>query len=40
LGKSELVYALVAVEKQRQQQEPDAYWPDYYARFFIENYLQ
>ena len=38
LTKSELVYLLVAVEKERGQRAPDAPWPRYYAKFFVERY--
>lgn len=36
LTKSELVYWLISVEKDRQKNTPQAYWPDYYAHFFLE----
>lgn len=34
---SELVYWLVAVERERAEQAPGADWPSYYARFFISH---
>ncbi len=37
--KSELVYLLVMVEKERAMMAPGADWPAYYANFFIERYL-
>ena len=37
--KSELVYLLVMVEKERALMAPGADWPRYYANFFIERYI-
>ncbi|MBI2487371.1 MAG: hypothetical protein HYW01_10535 [Deltaproteobacteria bacterium] len=37
--KSELVYLLVMVEKERAMMAPGSNWPTYYANFFIERYL-
>lgn len=34
LTKSELVYWLIAAEKERQKQGSAAAWPEYYAQFF------
>ena len=36
--RSELVYLLVLVDKQLSMQAPGAYWPAYYASFFLERY--
>ncbi|HJW91594.1 MAG TPA: hypothetical protein VJ436_13205 [Anaerolineales bacterium] len=36
--RSELVYLLVRVEKERQLEAPGAEWTGYYARFFLERY--
>ena len=36
--RSELVYLLVMVEKERLGQPPDTPWADYYADFFVERY--
>ena len=38
ITKSELVYLLVAAEKERDQRAPGAHWPRYYAKFFLERY--
>ena len=37
LTKSELVYLIVAAEKQRVREDPDAPWPGYYAQFVLEH---
>ncbi len=37
--KSELVYLLVMVEKERGMMAPGSNWTTYYANFFIERYL-
>ena len=37
--KSELVYLLVMVEKERALMAPGADWPRYYTNFFIERYI-
>jgi hypothetical protein len=36
--KSELIYLLILVEKQRSLQAPGSDWATYYARFFSERY--
>jgi hypothetical protein len=36
--KSELIYLLILVEKQRGLQAPGSDWATYYARFFSERY--
>src|SRR6266700_1665341 len=38
LTRSELIYLLVMVEKERAAQTPAAPWPDYYADFFLQRY--
>lgn len=38
LTKSELVYALVLMDKIKPEKAPDAFWPDFYARYMIEMY--
>lgn len=37
-SKSELVYLLVTVEKERAQKAPEAFWAEYYTDFFLERY--
>lgn len=37
-ARSELVYLLVLVEKERAQEAPQAPWAEYYADFFLERY--
>jgi hypothetical protein len=37
--KSELIYLLVLVDKEQVLNAPGAYWPGYYAKFFMERYL-
>ena len=36
LTKSELVYTLLAAEKDRMRNAPDAEWTEYYAKYFLE----
>lgn len=36
--RSELVYLIVMVEKERAEQAPEAFWADYYTDFFLERY--
>ncbi len=38
-SKSELVYLLVLVEKEREIEAPGSDWLMYYANFFIERYI-
>ena len=38
LTKSELIYLIVAAEKERSEGAPDAPWPGYYAKFFLKRY--
>lgn len=38
--RSELVYLLVKVEKERVREAPGADWADYYAGFFLERYRE
>ena len=38
LTKSELIYLIVAAEKERSQRAPGSLWPRYYAKFLIERY--
>jgi hypothetical protein len=38
LTRSELVYLIVMVEKERAAHSPAAAWPDYYADFFLQRY--
>ncbi len=38
LTRSELVYLLVLVDKERALEAPGAEWTGYYARFFLERY--
>lgn len=38
LTKSELIYLVVAAEKERAERAPEAPWPRYYAQFFLERY--
>jgi hypothetical protein len=40
LLKSDLIYLLVLVDKQRQTEAPGAHWERYYADFFISRYLK
>ena len=37
--KSELIYLLVLVEKEREMEAPGGDWLMYYANFFIERYI-
>ena len=38
-SKSELVYLLVAADREREFRAPGADWPGYYAKFFYDRYL-
>ncbi len=38
LTKSELVYLIVAAEKEQAQRAPGSHWPSYYAKFFLGRY--
>lgn len=38
ITQSELVYLLVLLSQEQPQRAPDADWPTYYARFFVERY--
>jgi hypothetical protein len=35
---SEIVYCLVHLSKEQPAVAPEAWWPDYYASYFLENY--
>ncbi len=37
--KSELVYLLVAADREQEFRAPGADWPGYYAKFFYDRYL-
>lgn len=37
--KSELIYLLVMAEKRNGVVAPNAYWPRFYAKFFVKRYL-
>jgi hypothetical protein len=39
LTKSEIVYLLVMLDKQRAEEVPDSNWPIYYAKILISEYL-
>ena len=36
--KSDLVYLLIAAQKEHESRAPGANWADYYARFIVERY--
>ena len=38
-SKSELVYLLLAADREREFRAPGADWPGYYAKFFYDRYL-
>ncbi len=38
LTRSEIVYCLVHLSKEQPAVAPEAWWPDYYAGYFLENY--
>lgn len=38
-SKSELVYLLVAADREQEFRAPGADWPGYYAKFFYDRYL-
>jgi NAD(P)H-hydrate epimerase len=38
LTKSEVVYLVVAAEKERSERAPDAAWPHYYAKYLLERH--
>jgi hypothetical protein len=38
LTKSEIVYCLVDLSKKQPAIAPNAWWPDFYADYFLENY--
>jgi hypothetical protein len=38
ITRSELVYSLVLLSRQQSQLADKTEWPEYYARYFIENY--
>jgi len=37
--KSELIYLLVSAEKRNGSVAPGAYWPRFYAKYFVNRYL-
>ncbi len=39
ITKSELVYLVIAADRERAAQAPGASWPEYYARFFVARYV-
>ncbi len=38
ITKSEIIYSLVFLSKEQPVAAPDAWWPDFYARYFLEHY--
>lgn len=38
LTKSEIVYLLLSLEKQRTEKAPEAKWPSYYAKVLLKHY--
>jgi len=38
ITQSELVYLLVMLDKKLKAEDPDAFWPSFYADYFLEHY--
>lgn len=39
LTKSEIIYLLMKLEKQRMANDPEAEWPKYYAKILVDQYI-